>query len=138
MMKSEGPFAVGGVCTKDCVEDKECGAGLHCAQSSCIPIGTGVLGSRCGAAWDCQSQLCVSTSSVLPAFMFQGNPEAAARAAETHWACSQHCDDENNRCPSGFSCVGSASDNDHFCVDDAGMKQNAASLLDLLQQRQSK
>src|SRR5581483_11134703 len=102
MMKSEGPLSVGGVCTKDCADDKECGSGLHCVQSSCLPTGTGTLGQRCGALWDCQSQLCGSATSILPAYMFRGNPEAG----QPNFTCSRHCEALDNACPSGFSCIG--------------------------------
>lgn len=111
-----GRLDVGGICTKDCTADDDCGAGFRCvAGNHCAPVGTKKLGETCDAPWDCQSQVCVATVSQLEVLVPADMRGALARARPEP-VCSQSCSD-SAPCPTGFTCTPDENGEQSICVD---------------------
>lgn len=110
-------LSIGGICTKACSDDTDCGDGLRCRESLCVPLGKAELGDPCEYPWDCKSFACAA----LMAIPFGGLPQLPK-----HSTCVQACDNTKT-CPSDYDCI--PSQDGSFCF----RHQDGTSVLDLLQ-----
>lgn len=125
MLRSEGGrlLSVGGMCTKDCVDDAACGPRFRCHGGDCVPLATKKLGEDCSAPWNCDDYLCITQTPLLGGLL--GDGAQAGDAAHASSYCSKSCNSDPSSCPSGFLC-------DHVSGIDVCVK-DANGLGDILQ-----
>ena len=53
-----GGSIFGGLCTKKCVSESDCGRDLRCIHGDCAPRGEKRSGEACSVPWECESGSC--------------------------------------------------------------------------------
>jgi hypothetical protein len=99
--QSDLRLSAGGICSKACTMDHDCGDALRCFNGNCAPRGAKAFGQPCDAPWDCQSDICGASVPLPlpltrdPAFLQRRSPPAT---------CGQGCAD-GKPCPDGYDCT---------------------------------